>query len=620
MTSIISGYIKPYIGNKKVQWLLLLAIILITYGRTIQNDFNLDDHLITGALDGKVSSVSDLPGLFKLTYNKTDYRPIVFLAFGIEQLLFDGIHPSTSHGIQLFLFFLVCIAALKLFELLFGEEHRILCFLAVVVFCVHPANTEVVCSLKCRDNLLSMLFSICSSISFLYFLQKGRWHYVYLVLSISLSVIALLSKMDAIGFLLFNIGYVLFFQRDKKILYIGLGIFLLIIIPNIVTSFTDSMMNKPATEALKAQVTFTENPLGFHFTLINRIIAMINTVGYYFSKLIPVSGFHYYYGYNYLQVLSIGFAFIAGIFLFTGFLIAFIIVLKKNNRIISISIMGIFILSLYALNFIVPVAGIIADRYIFMANLFFCLLFVYVFYLVLSHFLQRPSIYYSSISGVILFFFILSYMRVPAWKDLTTLIDTDAPKLYSSYEAMRIAGAAYYKAYEKETDISIKKSYLEKSIFYTNKGIDVYPKNYLLYLFAGQYYFEAKDYHHAIEYLRTSIQNDSTTADGFIYLGDIYYSLKKSDSALYLYQRGLNINPTSPALINNISTIYYDSDKASCLRFNQQLIQKDSTLYPAYENLGYYYLGEHDTLTAQNYFKKSVTLGLDPAAVPIRIR
>ena len=218
-------------------------------------------------------------------------------------------------------------------------------------------------------------------------------------------------------------------------------------------------------------------------------------------------------------------------------------------------------------------------------------------------------------------FSILSFKRVNAWRNFRTLIDTDAPKLYNSYEAMRIAAGAYYKEYEAEKDDAIRKDYLEKSIFYAEKGVKVYPKNYLLFLFLGQYYFKNNQTENAIQAFTKSIKNDTSTIDAFVYLGDVYYSIKKSDSALYYYKNGLNIEPTSQILINNISSVYYEmNDKDGCLKFNHDLLTKDSTIFAAHENLGYFYLNNNDTIKAIGYFKKSIKYGLDVNSLPIKIQ
>ena len=603
--------------NAIYQFLFLALVITLIYSKTIFFEYNLDDYIITDTLAGKVNSFRDLFEILKLPYNNADYRPIVFLSFGIESLFFGELNPAISHAINCVLYFLVCISGLQLFKLLFADsKNNFLVFLGVLLFCVHPINTEVVSSIKCRDNLLSMLFGILSSVYYLKFLKNNKPFYT-LFIAFIFSLFAVFSKLDGFGFTIFNLFLVLFYNTNRKLINIIIVICFTVLVINIRFFVSDYFTNNN----LSGLITFTENPLSLVFTTSNRIIAGINTIYFYFTKFIYTSSSKYYYGYNYYNILSTNtVSFFGGIIIITGFIFAFIYSILKKEKIITISIIGIISTSIYALNFIQPVAGIIADRYIFIANLFFCLLAVYsITKLFQCLKIQKHS--YTIITVVVIVFSILSFKRVNAWRNFRTLIDTDAPKLYNSYEAMRIAAGAYYKEYEAEKDDAIRKDYLEKSIFYAEKGVKVYPKNYLLFLFLGQYYFKNNQTENAIQAFTKSIKNDTSTIDAFVYLGDVYYSIKKSDSALYYYKNGLNIEPTSQVLINNISSVYYEmNDKDGCLKFNHDLLTKDSTIFAAHENLGYFYLNNNDTIKAIGYFKKSIKYGLDVNSLPIKIQ
>ncbi len=613
----ITKQISSILIKKKAQWLCLFGLILCIYFNVLMFDYNLDDYIITDAIAGKTNTLKDIFYLFKLSYGGTDYRPIVFISFGIEQFLLGKINPNISHGINLILYFLICISALNLFSILFRKKYNLVFFFAVAIFCIHPLNTEVVCSLKCRDNLLSMVFGLNSTILFIQFLQDESYKWVRFILFIFLMSIALLSKADATGFLIFNIAYVVFFKKESKIKFILFTFLCIFTILILINNFQNAMLSSSNTDTLIGKVTITENPLALEFTIGNRCIAFVNTIYYYFTKLIPISSNRYYYGYNYYQILSSNsISFIGGILIFISFIILLIFAIIKQHKIITISITSVFILSFYALNFYTPVAGIIADRYVFMANLFFCLLIVYLLYIILEKFnIQKLAL--PIYCFLILIFSTISYNRIFAWKNQKTLIDTDAPNLLSSYESMRIACATYYKEYEKEKDDAIRKTYLEKSIFYAEKGIKVYPKNSLLYLFLGQYYFKNSEQQKAILAFKNSLENDTTIADASIYLGDIYYTLNKPDSSLFYYKNAFKIDTSSNEVVNNISTVYFDmNDKQNCLKFNMDLIQNNTTLFAPYENLGYFYLFEKDTIKAKYYFEQALKKGLNQKGLP----
>ena len=599
-----------FISNR-YKYLILFTFVIILYSKTIFYDYNLDDYIILDSLEGKVNNVKDLASLIKLSFNNTDYRPVVFLSFGIEKLISGQLIPSVSHAVNALLFFLVCISALKLFELIFQNEKSFIIFFAVLLFSVHPINTEVVCSIKCRDNLLSMLLGLNSTYFFIKYLdEKNRFY--YLIIAGILSVSAILSKLDALGFWLFNFAYVIFCKKDRKIKQLLIFLLVFFAVNSIHTFFTEHVLVKNPVTGLTPRVTFTENPLALDFSMTNRMIAGFNTIYFYITKLTYLSASKYYYGFNYLQILSIqSFSFFGGILITISFLVLFIYGLLKQNKIIILSVCGIASTSAYALNLMQPVAGIIADRYIFMASLFFCLLVVYLLTILFDHLKLKKHIT-TVLVFIILIFSLISFVRVQAWKNFRTLIDTDAPKLYNSYEAMRIAAGAYFDEYKKSEKISD----LEQAIFYAEKANIVYPKNTLLHLLTGQYYFKKGDYKNAVYNFNIVIKNDPTLIEPLVFSGDVYYESKNLDSALIYYQKALIKSPKNPELINNISTIYFEKgDKEKCLKFNFDLIKQDSTLYAAYENLGYFYLEEKDTVLAKSFFKQGENHGLQPVNI-----
>ena len=601
-------------NKNSYQYCMLFILIFLVYGRTIWFDFNLDDTIITDAINEKINTVNDLFSIFKLSYNNTDYRPVVLFSFGIENLIFGSLQPSISHFINIIIFFLITFSALQLFKALFDPNKNSLIFVAIVLFCVLPVNSEVVCSIKCRDNLLSMLFGLHSSLFFIRFLEKERLNYLFLLISVLYTFLGILSKMDAIGFVLFNLFYYIYYYKKewKAILYYSLCI---IITTNIVNKLSQNALFTEENSKYIGLTTFTENPLSTSNLIGFKLIAFANTIYYYFTRLAPISDFRYYYGYNYLKVLSTDtISFYCGLVILILFILLLIRFIINNNKVGVIGILGLFLTSIYALNLFIPVAGIIADRYIFIASLFFCLLLSY-FLFKISNFLKKEIYLLSMILTILLFFIVTTSIRVGAWKNIYTLIKTDAPKLTNSYEAMRIASSVYMSEYEKTDKEEVKQELQQKCIYYAEKGIEVYPKNYLLHQFLGQYYFKFNKPDKSLEHLHISLKNDSSKTSYF-YLGDIHYSIKNLDSALYYYKAALKKNPSSPVLINNISTVYFEmGDKEKCLQFNYDLLKNDSSIFAAYENLGYYYLAEKDTAKAESYFKQGEKYGLPPVKI-----
>jgi protein O-mannosyl-transferase len=84
-----------------------------------------------------------------------DYRPVVKLTFAVGYALFKE-NPHVSHFINVFLYFLLCLLLYVVLKNLMGNYHQWLPLMIIILFAAHPAHSEVVVSLKNRDELLGM--------------------------------------------------------------------------------------------------------------------------------------------------------------------------------------------------------------------------------------------------------------------------------------------------------------------------------------------------------------------------------------------------------------------------------------------------------------------------------
>ncbi|MBK8659422.1 MAG: glycosyltransferase family 39 protein [Bacteroidetes bacterium] len=75
----------------------------------------------------------------------------------------------------------------------------------VLLFALHPLHTEVVCSIKNRDEVLSLLFSLLA-LTFLVRFIKGQ-SYLWLLLGVITLTISLLSKYSGVMFVVIISSY-----------------------------------------------------------------------------------------------------------------------------------------------------------------------------------------------------------------------------------------------------------------------------------------------------------------------------------------------------------------------------------------------------------------------------
>jgi tetratricopeptide (TPR) repeat protein len=103
-----------------------------------------------------------------------------------------------------------------------------------------------------------------------------------------------------------------------------------------------------------------------------------------------------------------------------------------------------------------------------------------------------------------------------------------------------------------------------------------------------------------------------------LYLGDVYSAKNDFANSILFYEKAFKSRPNDSTLINNLATVYYSSNlKEKCLNFSNRIIAKDPKNIAAWENLGYFYLAEKDTLSSKKYFKKAIELGLNTTTIPV---
>jgi len=181
---------------RKYYYLLGLFTFFI-FANTIGNGYNMDDGIVTNGHKLTSQGLSAVGEIFTSNYYSDamgyafGYRPIVHLSFALEHELF-GEKPGAGHFINVILFALSVVLFFKLLIKWVGEKNLLFAGIAALLFAVHPIHTEVVASLKNRDELLAFLFVIWAGLSAHKYLEKGKW--ISLISIIILFSMAMLSK------------------------------------------------------------------------------------------------------------------------------------------------------------------------------------------------------------------------------------------------------------------------------------------------------------------------------------------------------------------------------------------------------------------------------------------
>lgn len=186
--------------------IILIAVVFaaLLYANALRNGYNLDDELVT--INHRLTSkgISAIPEIFTSPYYQDEmgysyeYRPVTLATFAIEHQFF-GDNATASHVVNILLYLLCIIAFIKAAALIIPSNNAFFLLFSVLLFVAHPLHTEVVASIKNRDEILSLLFALLAFNQGVSFSRDGN--FLKLLLVALCLIISLLSKTSAASFL-----------------------------------------------------------------------------------------------------------------------------------------------------------------------------------------------------------------------------------------------------------------------------------------------------------------------------------------------------------------------------------------------------------------------------------
>lgn len=201
--------------------LIIFLFAFLLYANTIPNFYNLDDELVTMGhrttslgLDGISDILTEYYYEDDMGY-KYDYRPITHISFALEHQFF-GENPHVSHAINVLLYALLCLLIFFLSNKFYPDKSPLFGFVVAIVFAVLPIHTEVVASIKNRDEIFSLLFGL---ISFYVIFFRDKQKITSLILAIIFMLLSLFSKPSTIVFIFLIPFYFLLIKQSKSYVY-----------------------------------------------------------------------------------------------------------------------------------------------------------------------------------------------------------------------------------------------------------------------------------------------------------------------------------------------------------------------------------------------------------------
>ncbi|MCF6155953.1 MAG: tetratricopeptide repeat protein [Candidatus Brocadia sp.] len=396
------------------------------------------------------------------------------------------------------------------------------------------------------------------------------------------------------------------------------------------------------------------------------MLTMTKVLGRYIANIFLPLSLNADYHVLYLKT-PLTLSFVIPLFVLISFVIIAIRLRKKRcfYRIMILATLWFFISAIPVLN-IIPLANIMADRYLYLPIFGFCLFLSTT----LLH-LKLSIIKYPVIVSLMMFYIFITVTRNNVWRNEFTLWYNSSQSPLCSFTTYNNLGTqynkkgypdtaliCYQKAIQKATEVGFthyatvyynmgnayeKKNLPQQAVSAYKKAIQLKPDYQQAHNNLGKVYFVLNRYDDAIAEYNTAIaidpnfayaynnlgvlynnlgrQEDAVVAykkalaldpqysDAYYNLGNVYEARKQYDLALEVYQIALKIDPTQVYVHNNLGTIY---DKKGLLEDAiaeyKHAIRLDSAYPYSYNNLGASLIKKGDKEDALAAFQKAVDL------------
>ncbi len=590
--------------------LFLFLLVFLLYGNTIFNNYSFDDDLVTYKNAMVHKGFRGMGEILRSNYatnakQNYEYRPIVKLTYAIEYGMFKD-NPHVSHFINVLLYFLLCVILYLLLRKLLKSYHPWLSLLTVVVFAVHPIHTEVVASLKNRDEILSLMGGLLSLYAFVRFMEVRKWYWI--PVAVASLLFGYFSKSSVLVFLVI-IPLTLYFFTDFK-----LRDFIWVMALLIAVILFSRMFPRTFLPKAHRDIIFFENPLYYAHGLWIRIGTALMVLLFYFKMLVVPHPLLFYYGYDQFPISTPGnpWAIVSFILCLALFVLA--ILWFKKKHLLSFAILFFFVSISQVTNIIKPPPGIVAERFLFSPSLGFALALVVLVMMLFKIDLRQKTLQLKNLSKPILLlalivvpFGIRTIARNTDWKDYQTLYSHDIPYLDHSAKANSLYAQFLYDKIMQTKDMNKARQYRDLSTSYYHKAVKIYPKYYTCWNNLGVLNFKFySDTVEAISCFKQAILSDSTYAEPVSNMG-MLYEKKDPDSSKYYYKKAIKLKNDFAAVYTRLGGLYYAQDSLQkAIQINERLMRAIPTSDEPYINIGNYYLLNQDTVNAVAYWEKAI--------------
>ena len=615
---------------KKILGFVIAGFAFLLYAQSISFDYAADDGSVIAENSVTTQGLKGIPTILQKDYwygtgnyfRPAQYRPTSLITYAVEWEFFPR-NPHVSHFVNVVLFALTCWLLFLLLCRMFGNNNILLPLICCLLSAAHPIHTEVVNNIKSRDEIFCFLFAIASMIFALKWLKENKIY--LLVLSAIFFFLSILSKETGIAFLVVMPLMFYFFTQAKRRHYIVMIIALaastalMFLIRSQVFAGMKFNETMPAlNNSLSAAPDFISQKATAVFILLRYILLLI------FPH--PLS-----YDYSIAQIPNLGLKDIealAAIILIAAIGI-YALISTPKKKVPAFAILFFLLTIAPVSNLLILIGAPMAERFLYMPSLGFCLLLAFLLARIFKTNLTEPysGSFKKIVSANALLFTVVvaacgllslkTLSRNPDWKNDITLFSHDVANADKSARAHYNWGTVLLQqVYPAEKDAQKKNQLLDSARAELEKAVAIYPDYPDAWLNIGLIAKNKGDFKKGIEsFLTAKNYSPKPRAELFFDLGDMYLQDGQLEKSIKAFDEGLAMHSAVFAdvyITKGVAQFRLKRFEDAIVSF-KAAIQLDASSALAYKNAGLAYINLKDYTNAVQYFVKATSL--DPSDV-----
>ncbi len=561
-------------------WIIFFSGFLL-YANTLHHTYVIDDNIAIYGNKLVQKGIAGIPEIFTKSFyygsdgrNYGNYRPLTSAVFAAETEFFGKNGYHQEHFLQVLFYALSGLLLFNFLRKIFRHRSPVTSLLITLLFIAHPLHTEVVANIKSLDEILCLALGYLLPVIYLLkYLESGKT--VQLLFGYLFFLAGLFSKESAITFTA-AIPCTLYFFREvkwKKILYltaplIVLSGFYMLIRLLVLDEGRDDLYG------ILDNVLFAAGSLSERYA--TTFVFLLKDIRLLFFPH-PLT---WDYSYNQVPLTTWADAGSLISLLLHLFLLGYALYGFRKKNVYSFCILFYFITLSVSSSLFVIIGGY-SERFLFTPSLVFSVFSVFVMMNTAKMQVSFPRLILNSSFGgvfalILLLYSVKTISRNADWKDQYSIMSSGVEVSPNSAKAHGGLGSYYAAVAMQESNPEIRRDLLGKAVHEYETILSIYAGDASLWYQAATLYFQYGDY-------------------------------AKAEQA---YKKNLELHPKDLRAYNNIAGLYYfRKDYAMAFRYFEEFVAHNPDDRDAVANLGVVCMDNlHDTLRAQEYFKRAVEI------------